>query len=80
MTNHSEKSALLSITEAAAAIGCHADTLKRAEQRGLVTPRRTHAGARRYTPEQVEALRVALRPETCDPSPSANGEGNDDAA
>lgn len=46
-----------SISEAAALIGVSASTLRSWETQGVITPRRTEAGHRRYTVDDVEFLR-----------------------
>jgi DNA-binding transcriptional MerR regulator len=53
---------MLSINEAAHKLTVHRDTLRRIERSGVFIPQRTRAGARRYTAEDVEALRAILYP------------------
>ena len=67
---------MLSITEAAHQLGVHPDTLRRIERGGVFTPQRTRAGARRYTVEDVEALRTLLYPSRT----PAHGNATQDAA
>lgn len=49
---------LLSVGEAAALAGVHADTLKRWERAGRITSLRTPTGHRRFRRSDVEALLV----------------------
>lgn len=49
------------ISVAAALAGIHAQTLRQYDRLGLVTPSRTRAGGRRYSPRDVEALRQVQR-------------------
>lgn len=50
------------VTSVAAELaGIHAQTLRQYDRLGLVTPSRTRAGGRRYSPRDVEALRQVQR-------------------
>jgi DNA-binding transcriptional MerR regulator len=53
---------MLTITDVSRALDVHPDTLRRLEQAGAFVAQRTRAGARRYTPEDVEMLRRILYP------------------
>ncbi len=45
------------LTECARLIGVSPDTLRRWERRGLVSPTRDWAGHRRFSPEDIAAIR-----------------------
>ena len=49
---------MLLISEVAAKVGLHPDTIRRLERRGLIAPRRDVNGWRRYSPDIVEQLRA----------------------
>ena len=50
------------ISDAAAASGCHLETIRYYERSGLVSPpKRTHSGYRSYTPADVDRLRFISR-------------------
>ena len=49
------------ISVAAQLAGMHAQTLRTYDRLGLVTPRRTTGGGRRYSPRDVELLREVQR-------------------
>ena len=52
----------MKISEAAAASGCHLETIRYYERSGLVSPpKRTHSGYRSYTPADVDRLRFISR-------------------
>lgn len=51
---------VLNITDAASALGCHPDTLRRLERLGGFRARRDSRGARRYLPADVNRLRDML--------------------
>jgi len=51
------KQTAVRITEAAKLVGVHPSTLRRLERRGLIAPRRTWAGHRRYTEADLVRLR-----------------------
>jgi len=46
------------ISQAAQGVGMHASTLRRLEKLGLITPRRTWAGHRRFSETDLARLRV----------------------
>ena len=50
----------LMVSEVAAIAGCHPNTVRRYEHRGVVRPQRDLNGYRRYTMEQALELRDAL--------------------
>lgn len=52
---HEETLHLISV--AAARAGAHPQTLRFYERRGLITPRRTPGGSRRYSERDIERLR-----------------------
>ena len=47
----------VAIGEAAAATGLHPNTIRRLERRGLIQPRRTWAGHRRFAQADIARLR-----------------------
>ena len=50
----------MKISEAAAASGCHLETIRYYERSGLVSPpKRTHSGYRSYTPADVDCWRAS---------------------
>ena len=52
----------MKISEAAAASGCHLETIRYYERVGLIpSPKRTGSGYRAYTPADVERLRFVSR-------------------
>ncbi len=52
----------MKISEAAAASGCHLETIRYYERVGLIpSPNRTQSGYRAYTPADVERLRFVTR-------------------
>ena len=52
----------MKISEAAAASGCHLETIRYYERVGLIpSPNRTESGYRAYTPADVERLRFVSR-------------------
>lgn len=51
---------LVRIAEAARQLGCCAATIRRLERDGLFTSTRDRAGARRFSTEDIEALRRIL--------------------
>lgn len=56
------KNKLLSVQQAAHALGVSTRTLKRYEESGILTPERTPGDHRRYSPEAIEAFKKAPRP------------------
>lgn len=43
----------LRVTEAAAKVGCHVDTLRAYEERGVITPARNNQNQRLYSPHEI---------------------------
>ena len=50
--------ATVRISQAAQGVGMHASTLRRLEKFGLITPRRTWAGHRRFSEADLARLRI----------------------
>jgi excisionase family DNA binding protein len=50
---------LLTVTAAAAILGVHPDTLKRWTREGVIASVKTPGGRNRYTPAEVERVKVA---------------------
>ncbi|MHA6554781.1 heat shock protein transcriptional repressor HspR [Corynebacterium pyruviciproducens] len=59
--NNSQETEVFVISVAAELAGMHAQTLRSYDRMGLVTPRRTRGGGRRYTKQDVEQLREIQR-------------------
>lgn len=51
---------LLTISQAAAILGIHADTLRRWSDRGVVPTVRLPSGYRRFRPGEIAALRTSM--------------------
>jgi excisionase family DNA binding protein len=51
---------LMQVREAARALGVHENTVRRWEERGLVTAVRLPSGVRRFRREDIEALREQM--------------------
>lgn len=51
---------LMQVREAARVLGVHENTVRRWEQRGLLTAVRLPSGVRRFRPEDVEAARAQM--------------------
>jgi MerR family transcriptional regulator, heat shock protein HspR len=61
MSKSSEETRTFLISVAAELAGMHAQTLRTYDRLGLVTPRRTTGGGRRYSQHDVELLREVQR-------------------
>jgi MerR family transcriptional regulator/heat shock protein HspR len=61
MSKSSEESRTFLISVAAQLAGMHAQTLRTYDRLGLVTPRRTTGGGRRYSQRDVDLLREVQR-------------------
>jgi MerR family transcriptional regulator/heat shock protein HspR len=61
MSKPSEESRTFLISVAAQLAGMHAQTLRTYDRLGLVTPRRTTGGGRRYSERDVDLLREVQR-------------------
>jgi MerR family transcriptional regulator/heat shock protein HspR len=61
MSNSSDETRTFLISVAAELAGMHAQTLRTYDRLGLVTPRRTTGGGRRYSEHDVELLREVQR-------------------
>lgn len=59
--NNAKDTEVFVISVAAELAGMHAQTLRSYDRMGLVTPRRTRGGGRRYTKDDVEQLREIQR-------------------
>lgn len=59
--NKAKDTEVFVISVAAELAGMHAQTLRSYDRMGLVTPRRTRGGGRRYTKDDVEQLREIQR-------------------
>jgi len=51
---------LLTISQAAARLGVHPDTLRKWADKGLVPVIRTPTGYRRFEPQEIERVRAAM--------------------